>query len=626
MTNSNASAPDPWDEDPMPPSDASNADFPADETSGVEARIEEIESLLSAPDQREGDADLSDQSEDIFAELDSLFAPSGEPVEAEGADALAAFGLDDFFPEEAIPVAQEPPASPEPPSSSAPLIPTEDPVGETTAPEPTISAGLPTDAIAASSMPSESAASAPEPTASQPPGVSPTDAGFGPPSEPEPALSPETVLQPPPEPEPGPVFDSETVLQPPTEPEPEPARGPETTLQTPTEPEPALGSETVLQPPAEPEPQPVFGSETVLQPPTEPEPEPARGPETTLQPPSEPEPEPPVEPLAAIPELELEPTPEPEPSVAEPEPEPEPVAAIATPSEPPVPEAVPTPIPASSVPSRSAGGGSGNIPTYRQILNSREKVFGFLFILLTLGGVVGWGLSQGWLKDAITPSPTIQDESSADEEEDEPDSASGDAVPQVAKLDISDVPRDHWGYDYVAAMDQAGIIPPFPDGKFQPDKSVTRAELAASLQQAFAIPSQGDSTSFQDVPADSWAGKAIANAVDTGFMSGYSQDLFRPGENIPRYQVLVSLVSGLELPSPDNAEEILQAYPDAQDLPEWSRGQVAAAHQANLIVSPPADGEGLNPNRPATRAEANAMIYQALVKYGKLEDTVNDAS
>ena len=49
----------------------------------------------------------------------------------------------------------------------------------------------------------------------------------------------------------------------------------------------------------------------------------------------------------------------------------------------------------SGQPSAPADG----VPTYRKILNSREKVFGFVFILGSLGGLAIWGGSQGWLDD-----------------------------------------------------------------------------------------------------------------------------------------------------------------------------------------------------------------------------------
>ena len=133
------------------------------------------------------------------------------------------------------------------------------------------------------------------------------------------------------------------------------------------------------------------------------------------------------------------------------------------------------------------------------------------------------------------------------------------------------------------------------------------------------------SGSFDDIPDQFWAKDFITHAVNTGFMSGYSDEIFEPDQNIPRYQVLVSLVSGLGLPKvedPQAASDVLQDFPDFADMPEWAFGQVAASQEANLIINPPDDGDVLAPSRPATRAEVSAMIYKALVNAGKIEDTV----
>ena len=192
-------------------------------------------------------------------------------------------------------------------------------------------------------------------------------------------------------------------------------------------------------------------------------------------------------------------------------------------------------------------------------------------------------------------------------------------------IDISDVPPDHWARPYVEAMYQQGVIPDFPDGQFQPDKPVTRAELAASIQRAFKGGSDVGSIPFTDIPEGYWAKDAITHAVNTGFMSGYSDEIFKPNQNIPRYQVLVSLVSGLGLGKIEDSQEasaLLQKFPDVESTPKWALGQVAASEKADLIVNQPQDGTDLSPARPATRAEVSAMIYQALVNAGKIEDTV----
>lgn len=192
-------------------------------------------------------------------------------------------------------------------------------------------------------------------------------------------------------------------------------------------------------------------------------------------------------------------------------------------------------------------------------------------------------------------------------------------------IDISDVPPEHWAHPYVVAMHEQGIVPDFPDGKFQPDKPVTRAELAASIKRAFKDQAGNDPIPFSDISDAYWAKDAITHAVNKGFMSGYSDDIFEPEQRIPRYQVLVSLVSGLGLKKVEDSTEakaILKPFPDVDTMPTWALGQVAASQKANLIVGDPKKSGNLEPNRSATRAEANAMIYQALVNAGMIEDTV----
>jgi hypothetical protein len=186
-------------------------------------------------------------------------------------------------------------------------------------------------------------------------------------------------------------------------------------------------------------------------------------------------------------------------------------------------------------------------------------------------------------------------------------------------LDISDVPADHWAYPFIQDMYDQGLLPDFPSGQFQPDKELTRAELAALLNDAFiADPVERDPLQFEDVPAGYWATDAIDQVVERGFMSGYPDNEFAPDQLVPRYQVLVSLASGLDLAPPDNPEQLLQNLGDLSALPDWARGQVAAAAQQRLVVNYP-EPQQLKPTETATRAEIVAMMHQALVAEGKLD-------
>jgi hypothetical protein len=184
--------------------------------------------------------------------------------------------------------------------------------------------------------------------------------------------------------------------------------------------------------------------------------------------------------------------------------------------------------------------------------------------------------------------------------------------------DISDVPETHWAYPFILPMFEQGYLPDFPDSGFQPDQPLTRAELAAMLSQAFGnAPREGTSLAFEDVPDGYWAASAIDNAVAQGFMNGYPEGDFRPDQAVPRYEVLVSLATGLDVPPSPNADQTLQAFVDLGPLPDWARPQVAAATEHGLVVNYP-NRDQLQPAQAATRAEIVAMIHQALVARGEL--------
>jgi hypothetical protein len=193
-----------------------------------------------------------------------------------------------------------------------------------------------------------------------------------------------------------------------------------------------------------------------------------------------------------------------------------------------------------------------------------------------------------------------------------------EAVPQTTQpLDISDVPPDHWAYPFIKPMFDQGYLPDLPSGQFQPDQVLTRAELAALLNRAFDLPSERQPLGFSDVPDTYWAASAIDQMVAQGVMSGYPDNRFQPDRSVPRYEVLVALVTGLNLPPSTTADETLQAFVDADGLPAWSRAQVAAAAENALIVNHPSR-DRLQPNQAATRAEIVALLHQALVSQGRL--------
>lgn len=187
-------------------------------------------------------------------------------------------------------------------------------------------------------------------------------------------------------------------------------------------------------------------------------------------------------------------------------------------------------------------------------------------------------------------------------------------------LDISDVSEDYWAYPYIVDLFEEGLLPDFPSGQLQPDRQLTRAEFAALLNSSFVQnePGQRD-LNFSDIPQGYWATDAIQQVVDAGYMSGYPDGTFRPDETMPRYQVLVTLASGLNLADPGDPQAVLNVFQGADNLPDWSRSKVAAAAENKIVVNYPNPQE-LAPQQPATRGEIIVMIHQALLNQGRVNE------
>jgi S-layer homology domain len=183
---------------------------------------------------------------------------------------------------------------------------------------------------------------------------------------------------------------------------------------------------------------------------------------------------------------------------------------------------------------------------------------------------------------------------------------------------FNDVPADFWGGRFINVLSSRGIIKGFPDYSFRPNQPVNRAEFAAILQQAFENKPAENTRKFKDVKDKFWAIPAINQAISTGFLKGYPNQTFLPEQKITRVQVLVALVSGLNLKTPTSPEQVLKIYKDGKDIPRYATDKIASATVNGLVVNYP-NLEVFAPNKEATRAEVAAMIYQALVKMGRLE-------
>ncbi len=192
-------------------------------------------------------------------------------------------------------------------------------------------------------------------------------------------------------------------------------------------------------------------------------------------------------------------------------------------------------------------------------------------------------------------------------------------LPIVKAPVFTDVPKQSWSAGYIGELGKRGILDDFGTGKFDPSKPITRGEYAKMLDRAFADkPVTGRPFAFEDIPADYPRKEAVDGSVTRGFMTGYSPKKFAPNQPIPRYQLQISLAKGLGLPVSSSQDQVLSKFKDAAQMPKFAREKMASAIDAGLVIKDKTTNQ-LKPVQNATRADAAALVYEALVKEGKIQ-------
>jgi uncharacterized repeat protein (TIGR02543 family) len=128
---------------------------------------------------------------------------------------------------------------------------------------------------------------------------------------------------------------------------------------------------------------------------------------------------------------------------------------------------------------------------------------------------------------------------------------------------FTDISGADWFYQAVAYLQSQGIVAGYPDGSFQPNATITRAEYATMASQFDALSSTGGNN-FSDVDISHWAVRYINSAASKGWVSGFEDGTFRPGEDVTRAQV-VSIVNRM-LGRKIALEDIPSNVPVYQDI------------------------------------------------------------
>ncbi|TDF95444.1 InlB B-repeat-containing protein [Paenibacillus piri] len=179
-------------------------------------------------------------------------------------------------------------------------------------------------------------------------------------------------------------------------------------------------------------------------------------------------------------------------------------------------------------------------------------------------------------------------------------------------VNFSDI-AGHWAEAIIRQSVGMGFVSGYPDGTFNPDGPITRAEFTVMLTGALKLEGSSEELAFTDNgQIGSWAKQSVARAVWAGIVSGYEDGSFRPTARITRAEMAVMIARALKFSLDENATT---SFADDREIPKWAKATVEMIRKQGIVSG--RDGNSFVPNDTATRAEAIVMALRML----KVRDT-----
>lgn len=111
-------------------------------------------------------------------------------------------------------------------------------------------------------------------------------------------------------------------------------------------------------------------------------------------------------------------------------------------------------------------------------------------------------------------------------------------VSEERDVSFRDLKKGHWARKYIVQAVERGIVKGYPDNTFRPNSPVTRAEGVIMISKfAQLLESKRLEVPYNDVPGRHWAAKDIIKAKEAGILEYITVENFQPNKQLTRAEV-----------------------------------------------------------------------------------------
>lgn len=148
-------------------------------------------------------------------------------------------------------------------------------------------------------------------------------------------------------------------------------------------------------------------------------------------------------------------------------------------------------------------------------------------------------------------------------------------------MPFTDVKVGTWYYDAVAFVYENGLMQGTSATRFSPDSSLTRAMLAQILYNRAGKPTVKDKSAFTDVANDAWYADAVIWAYGEGIVSGVGGGKFAPDASITREQLAAMLYRAAGSPE---VQETTLTFNDASKVSSYAKSAICWAVEEGIVT------------------------------------------
>jgi hypothetical protein len=191
--------------------------------------------------------------------------------------------------------------------------------------------------------------------------------------------------------------------------------------------------------------------------------------------------------------------------------------------------------------------------------------------------------------------------------------ASTETTTVAATASFKDLSNYPWAVEYINTLAKEGVVNGYSDNTFKPGDNVKRADFIIMLLRAMGVDTTAaPQSNFTDVSKDKYYYNAVGLAKEMGIASGNLDGTFNPESNITRQDMMILAKKAVEMKTNTTLSgdsAVLDKFADKDNISAYAVDSLAAMVQAGIVNG---TGNNIQPKDNTTRAQAAVIICKVL--------------